>query len=101
MTIKICKQCNLEKIITDFRHQTRGDKVYVSGTCKKWDEKDSSTWTWQIDHIKPQSLFDYKSMEDDEFNQCWALENLRPYSSKQNWLDGINRTRHDNNGKKW
>jgi len=62
--------------------------------AKSWNDKDQSTWTWQIDHIKPQSLFDYKSMEDELFKECWALENLRPYSSKQNWLDGINRTRH-------
>ena|SRR5271165_4813218 len=239
MTTKICKQCELEKNILDFRHQTRGDKIYISGTCKKcdtingrprskkfrennlqqernrsnkyyadnkdrirerqkdkkpirdsnyylnnkeriqeknnkrakerysndpkfrirhsisksisralksnghtkggqsclnflpydiqelkqylenlfepwmswgnygkynakfWNDADSKTWTWQIDHIKPQSLFNYKSMEEETFKECWKLENLRPYSSKQNWLDGINRTRHEDSEKKW
>lgn len=27
-------------------------------------------------------------MEDDNFKRCWALENLRPYSAKQNIIDG-------------
>ena len=26
--------------------------------------------------------------------QCWGLENLRPLSAKQNFLDGVRRTRH-------
>jgi len=53
-----------------------------------WDNNNSSTWTWNIDHIIPKSKLPYFSMEDDNFKICWALENLRPYSSKQNILDG-------------
>lgn len=49
-----------------------------------WDDNDTSTWTWQIDHIIPQSLFLYSSMTDENFQKCWALENLRPLSAKQN-----------------
>jgi hypothetical protein len=49
-----------------------------------WDDFDSSTWTWQIDHIKPISSFDIKTVEDPWLNKCWALENLRPFSSKEN-----------------
>jgi len=33
-------------------------------------------------------------MEDQEFLDCWALDNLRPYSAKQNFLDGVRRIRH-------
>jgi molybdopterin converting factor small subunit len=62
---------------------------------KSWNEDESSTWTWQIDHIIPQSIFKYDSIQDDNFKKCWALENLRPYSAKQNVLDGIYRTRHN------
>lgn len=65
---------------------------------KTWNENDQTTWTWQIDHIVPQSELPYTSMEDDNFKKCWALENLRPYSAKQNILDGVNRVRHQ--GKK-
>jgi hypothetical protein len=55
---------------------------------KSWDDNDQSTWTWQIDHIIPHSTFHYESMEDEIFKKCWALENLRPYSAKQNVMDG-------------
>ena len=58
---------------------------------KTWDDNNSLTWTWNIDHIIPQSYFKYVSMEDEEFKRCWALENLRPYSAKQNILDGNRR----------
>jgi ribosomal protein L33 len=52
-----------------------------------WDNNDQSTWTWQIDHIIPHSKFKYNSMHDQEFKDCWALSNLRPYSAKQNLID--------------
>jgi hypothetical protein len=61
---------------------------------KTWDDFDQATWTWQIDHIIPQSLFKYSSMEDEEFKRCWTLENLRPYNSKLNIIEGSNRFRH-------
>jgi len=51
-----------------------------------WDNNDQSTWTWNIDHIIPQSKLPYTSMEDDNFKKCWMLENLRPLSSKENIL---------------
>lgn len=69
---------------------------YGKYNSKTWDDNDSSTWTWQIDHIIPQSNLLYESMEDKNFIKCWSLSNLRPLSSKQNLLDGINRTRHKN-----
>lgn len=59
-----------------------------------WNDKDQTTWKWQIDHIVPHSTFKYSSMQDDSFQQCWALSNLRPLSAKQNLLDGTSRTRH-------
>jgi len=59
-----------------------------------WNDNDQSTWTWQIDHIIPQSLFSYDSSEHQDFKQCWSLENLRPYSAKQNQLDGASMIRH-------
>lgn len=54
---------------------------------EKWNDNDMSTWTWQIDHIIPHAKFKYSSMEDEDFKKCWALENLRPYSAKQNVLE--------------
>jgi hypothetical protein len=53
-----------------------------------WDDNDSTTWKWNIDHIIPQSKLPYTSMEDENFKKCWALENLRPLSAKTNLLLG-------------
>lgn len=53
-----------------------------------WKDDDPSTWTWNIDHITPQSRFIYNCIQDLEFQKCWALDNLRPYSAKQNIIDG-------------
>lgn len=61
---------------------------YGSYHISSWDDSDSSTWKWNIDHIIPQSRLLYTSMEDDNFKKCWALDNLRPLSAKQNLLDG-------------
>ena len=53
-----------------------------------WDDNDPSTWTWQIDHVIPVNAFEYESYEDEGFKLCWALENLRPLSAKENILKG-------------
>lgn len=70
--------------------------IYNSST---WNDHDPTTWTWQIDHIIPQSDLSYSSMEDDNFKKCWSLANLRPLSAKQNNYDGANRTRHQKSKK--
>ncbi len=62
-----------------------------------WDDNDLSTWTWQLDHIIPQSDLPYTSMSDSNFKKCWGLDNLRPYSAKQNLLDGTTKIRHEKN----
>lgn len=61
---------------------------------KKWSDDDQNTWTWNLDHVVPQSDLPYTSMQDENFQKCWALINLRPLSAKRNHLDGINKTRH-------
>jgi hypothetical protein len=68
---------------------------YGSYSVKNWNDNDSSTWTWNIDHIIPQSDLPFESMEDENFKKCWALTNLRPYSSKQNNIDGATHSRHN------
>lgn len=66
------------------------------GICnvKTWDDDDPNTWVWNIDHIIPKADLPHTSMMDDNFKKCWALENLRPFSAKQNILDGASRIRH-------
>jgi len=56
-----------------------------------WDDADPRTWTWHIDHIIPQSKLPYDSLNHPNFKKCWDLSNLRPYSAKQNILDGNKR----------
>src|ERR1700722_302773 len=58
-----------------------------------WKDDDTTTWTWQIDHIIPQANLPYESMSDENFQKCWALINLRPYSAKSNVLDGVKKSR--------
>jgi hypothetical protein len=46
-----------------------------------WDNYGSY---WHIDHIYPQSLLPYESLEDDNFKKCWELNNLRPLEAIEN-----------------
>lgn len=43
---------------------------------------------WDIDHIIPQSLLPYDSMEHPNFQKCWALSNLRPLEHMENLRKG-------------
>jgi hypothetical protein len=63
-------------------------------SSEAWNDFDSTTWTWQLDHIQPHSDFPYTSMEDQLFQDCWKLSNLRPYSAKLNQIDGATKIRH-------
>lgn len=55
---------------------------------KDWKDEDISTWRWQLDHIIPQSKLPYDSLDHPNFKKCWALDNLRPLSAKENLLKG-------------
>lgn len=44
---------------------------------------------WHVDHIKPISLFVFTSYEDEEFQKCWALENLQPLWAEENLKKGV------------
>lgn len=54
---------------------------------KIWNDNDQTTWVWQIDHIIPQSKLIYTSLDEDNFQKAWALDNLRSLSAKQNIMD--------------
>ena len=43
---------------------------------------------WHIDHIIPDSWFNYKSIEDQQFKDCWALNNLQPMWKLENISKG-------------
>lgn len=44
--------------------------------------------TWHMDHIIPQCSFDYTSLDDELFQECWALSNLRPLEKIANVKKG-------------
>lgn len=50
------------------------------------------TWNnyglWHIDHIIPESLWQYSSPSDSEFKQCWSLANLQPLWAIANMKKG-------------
>lgn len=43
---------------------------------------------WHIDHIKPESKFNYSSIKDQAFKDCWSLDNLQPLWAKDNLSKG-------------
>lgn len=47
---------------------------------------------WHIDHITPDSWFEYNSFEDEGFKKSWALENLQPLWAKDNQSKGNRRS---------
>ena len=46
-----------------------------------WDNYGSY---WHVDHIYPQSLLPYDSLEHENFHKCWALDNLQPLEAIEN-----------------
>jgi hypothetical protein len=82
-----CAECEKDKLETEFSPSQLAKNYSICRSCntkmgKEYREKNK------------ERLKEYDKQHDELFKECWALENLRPYSSKQNWLDGINRTRH-------
>jgi hypothetical protein len=57
---------------------------YGKYIVKDWNDNDSSTWKWSLDHIIPKRYFNYLTYNDSDFKECWSLKNLRPYSAKRN-----------------
>lgn len=54
---------------------------------------DGMTWhnwgsVWELDHIRPLSGFQYTSLDDPLFKECWALSNLRPLLRDANQKKG-------------
>lgn len=53
-----------------------------TGETMSWDN-----WAqngWHVDHVIPDSWFNYTSMDDQSFKDCWALSNLQPKWAYEN-----------------
>ena len=53
-----------------------------------WQNYGNKSGCWCIDHRYPDSLFNYTSVKDEEFQKCWALENLQPMEFIKNIKKG-------------
>ncbi|MCK5409727.1 MAG: hypothetical protein KAJ30_05625, partial [Candidatus Heimdallarchaeota archaeon] len=53
-----------------------------------WENWGVGKGRWNIDHKRPDCSFNYKSVDDEEFQKCWALDNLRPMDAIENIKKG-------------
>lgn len=89
---------HIEQLFSHSDNLTLDGKVWMTWDnqgqydINTWDDSDPITWKWQLDHIIPHSSFNYTLITDEDFKKCWALDNLRPLSAKQNYLDRNHRT---------
>ncbi len=69
-------------------------KVYIESLWEPWmnwsnhGRYNPRRKTWQIDHIIPQSKLPFSLFEDDNFQELWALKNLRPLETVANIKKG-------------
>lgn len=69
-------------------------KAHIESLWEPWmnwknhGSANSNKKTWQIDHIIPQSLLPYDSMDHPNFLKCWELSNLRPLDAIENMIKG-------------
>ncbi|HEA65332.1 MAG TPA: hypothetical protein ENI07_00700 [Desulfobacterales bacterium] len=49
---------------------------------------------WEIDHIIPQSVFNFTKPEDEDFKRCWMLSNLQPMWGSENSSKGAKLEKH-------
>ena len=99
--IKFRLNCNISSRISDALNREKAGRKWqtlvgytledlINHLEKQFDNKMSwnNYGSWEIDHIKPQSLFHYIYPEDPEFKKCWALSNLQPMEKIANRRKG-------------
>lgn len=59
-------------------------KNHLESKFQSWMTWDNYGSHWHVDHIIPASWFNYSSLEDSEFKQCWCLANLQPLKAEDN-----------------
>lgn len=87
-----------DKLKLHLEKQFIGENSWMS--LENYGAYNKDNKTWQLDHIKPHSDFNYETIDSQEFRDCWVLDNLRPLESIKNMSDGGSRIRHKNNTNK-
>jgi len=81
-------------ILKYFPYTIKQLKQHIESLWESWMNWDNygraniKKRTWNIDHIIPQSLLLYDSMDHPNFQKCWALSNLRPLEAVKNIRKG-------------
>jgi hypothetical protein len=90
-----CKIDRLNKYIFDNLPYSANElKNHLESLWEPWmnwdnyGKSDKNRKTWQIDHIIPQSKLPFESFADENFQKCWALNNLRPLEAIANMKKG-------------
>jgi len=55
-----------------------------------WENHGFGDNKWHIDHVVPDSWFEYTNIEDEGFKNSWALENLQPMWQTENLMKNNN-----------
>jgi len=86
------------RIRRSLKGKTNGVFTNLPYTCEELAKhlegqfEDGMNWLnygeWHIDHIVPIASFDFNSTKDQQFQDCWALSNLRPLWAQENLSKG-------------
>lgn len=71
-----------EELVGYTLHELKDHLVAQFEPGMTWENHGSDGW--HIDHIKPRHKFNFTIVDDQEFKECWALENLRPLWAEDN-----------------
>ena len=76
---RVIIDCIVSETLEDgLKEMTGPKKVAKKKVAKKSIICNGEGYTWNLDFVKPLSCFHYTSVKDPEFQQAWALMNLRP-----------------------
>jgi len=90
------------KGLSKFRYKTFDLLGYTVDDLIKHLEsrfQEGMTWDnygkWEMDHVIPDSWFNYESMTDNDFKKSWSLENLQPMWASLNRSKGNRFSKED------
>jgi hypothetical protein len=76
--------CSWQSLVGYTRAELMGHLESQFEPGMSWD----NIGVWHIDHKRPRVSFSYASVDDPQFKECWALENLQPLWAKDNLSKG-------------
>ncbi len=71
-----------------FGYSPEDFKQHVESLWKSGMSWENYGSVWCLDHVTAMQFFDFTSIEDSDFRQCFALENLQPLFLEENTRKG-------------